>query len=136
MENLRPAEPPLTGVRRMKKSPGMVRRPEKMKNQRRLPMMSNTTAGLSSECRSTDRSGEELLLGHAEQPRLTRGVLANDEAQDGPGHGDRGEHRDEHTDDQDEREASNRRRAEPVQDPGRDEARHVRVEDRVPRSGE
>ena len=39
---------------------------------------------------------------------LARPVLADDHAQDRAGHDDRAEHRDEHADDQDEREAADR----------------------------
>src|SRR5690242_4886429 len=108
----------------MKMKPGIVISAEKRKNQRRRPMMSNTTAGLSSGGATTDRTGEEFLLRYAVVARLAGPVLTHDDTQDRAGDGDRGEHRDEHADDQDEREAADRRAAEPVQDRRRDEARH------------
>src|SRR5437764_15200023 len=110
----------------MKMKPGIVRRPEKRKNHRRRPMMSNTTAGLSPDRPAADRAGEEFLLGYAVVPRLARPVLAHHEPQDRARDGDGREHRDEHADDQDERAAADRGRAEPVHDPGRDEAGPVR----------
>jgi hypothetical protein len=45
--NWRPSFAPVSGVRRMKRRPGIVMIAEKRKYQRRLPMMSNTL-GLAS----------------------------------------------------------------------------------------
>ena len=56
----------------------------------------------------------------------------DDPAQHQPDERDRGEHRHEHADDQHQREAADRRRPEVEQDRRGDDARHVRVEDRVP----
>src|ERR1700687_519688 len=96
-------------------------------------MTSNTPAGLSSKRAPSDRPArDELLFADAEQRCLARPVLLDDEAEDRPGDGDRREHRRQHTDDEDEGEAPDRRAAEPVEDAGSDQARYVRVEDRVP----
>src|SRR5664280_643825 len=115
----------------MKKRPGTTIRPEKRKNQRRFPMMSSTSARLTAAT-GDQRSGLELLLAESVEARRAGPVVADDPAQDRPRHGDRGEHRAEHTDDQDQREAPDRRRPEDVQDRGGDERGHVRVEDGVP----
>src|SRR4051812_29235967 len=122
----------------MKISPGIVTRAERRKNQRRLPMMSNTRAGLSPEAAPSRRQarGDELLVADAVEVRSSRPVANDDPAQDRPRDDDRAEHRDKHAQDQDEGEATDRRRAEQVQDRRGDEARHVRVEDRVPGSAE
>src|SRR6185369_15130929 len=106
------------GVRRMKMRPGMVTSAEKRKKYRRRPTTSNTTAGLSPDRSATDRSGEEFLLGYAVVPRLPGTVLADNDPQDRARDGDRGEHRDQDADDQDQREAADRRRTEPVEDDG------------------
>src|SRR5215203_2731100 len=131
MANWSPWRPPVSGPSRMKITPGIVSSSENAKNQRRLPMMSNTRAGLSPD-RAARRAREELVLRDAVEARLAGPRLLHDDAHDRPGDGHRGEHRDEDTDDQDEAEAADRRRAEQEQDQGGDEARHVRVEDRVP----
>ena len=55
---------------------------------------------------------DELVVAQAVQRRLARPLLADDPAQDRPGHDDRAEHRDEDADDQDEGEAADDRRAE------------------------
>src|SRR5207344_628560 len=99
MANWRPARPPVSGPSRMKITPGMVSSSENPKNQRRLPMMSNTRAGLSPD-RAARRTREELVLGDAVQARLAGPRLRDDDAHDRPGDGHRGEHRDEDTDDQ------------------------------------
>src|SRR6266550_1310176 len=132
MVNCSPSLPPVIGVRRMKIRPGMVTRPEMRKNQRRLPMMSNTRAGLSPDPRPTRPSCDELLLAHPEQAGLPGPAPGDDPAQDRPRHDDRAEHRDEDAEDQDEGEAADRRGPEEIEDRRGDEARHVRVEDRVP----
>src|SRR5579864_5310431 len=97
-----PTLPAVMGVRTMKMSPGMVMSPLKRKNQRRRPIRSNTrTSRAGPTCRGR---GHELVLVHAEEPRLARPWLAHDPAQDRTAQGDRREHRDEHADDQDEGE--------------------------------
>src|SRR4029079_2940349 len=115
----------------MKRRSGIVMIAEKRKYQRRLPMMSNTL-GLASERRPAGAASDELLLGDAVEPGLAAPGAGDDHPEDAPGHDDRAEHRDEHADDQDEREAADHRRPEQVQDRRGDQARHVRVEDRVP----
>src|SRR5882672_9604329 len=96
-------------------------------------MMSNTPAGLSSKRFAPDGPArDELILADAEQRCLPGPVLLDHETEDRPGHRDGREHRRQDADDQDEGEAPDRRAAEPVQDAGRDQARYVRVEDRVP----
>src|SRR3954449_8501365 len=122
----------VSGVRTMKSTPGIVMSSERAKNHLRLPTMSNTPASLSPEGGAAGRPGDELRFGHAVERRLLCPVLPDDDAEDGSRHGDGREHRDEHADDEDEREAADRRRPEEEQDRRRDEARHVRVEDRVP----
>src|SRR5947207_566132 len=119
----------------MKIRPGTVTRREKAKNQFRLPTMSNTPAGLSSK-RPAGGTGDELALAHAVQGRVAGPLAADDDAQDRARNHDRREHRDEHADDEDEGEAADDRRSEQVEDRGGDQARHVRVEDRVPGSAE
>ena len=71
-------------------------------------MTSNTRARLAPDDGRVGAQGHELVVAQAVQGRLARPVLADDPAQDGPGHDDRAEHRDEHADDQDEREAADR----------------------------
>src|SRR3954447_24441542 len=95
-------------------------------------MTSNTPASFSPEARTEARPRDELLVADAEQPSPTDGLALDDEPEDRPGDGDRREHRDEHADDQHEREAADDRRAEPIEDERGDQARNVRVEDRVP----
>src|SRR4029077_5557575 len=96
-------------------------------------MTSNTPAGLSSKGTATDGPArDELVLADAEQRGLPRPVLLDHDTQDRPGHGYGREHRGQDADDQDEGEAADRRAADPVQDAGRDQTRHVRVQDRVP----
>src|SRR6188474_1354878 len=96
-------------------------------------MTSNTRARLASGRWADGAEGDELVLAQAIERRLARPLLADDPAQDRAGDDDRAEHRDEDADDQDEGEAADDRRAEGVQDRCRVEARHVRVEDGVPR---
>src|SRR5690242_12925330 len=117
----------------MKIRPGIVTSSEIRKNQRRLPTMSNTRARLSEPSPRT-RAGarDELLRAHAVEARFAQPALGDEGPQDRSGDDARAEHRDEDAQDQDEGEAADRRRAEEVQDRGRDQARHVRVEDRVP----
>src|SRR5262249_10574419 len=133
--NWRPTLSPLSGVRMMNSRPGIVISSENAKYQRRLPMMSNTL-GLAAEGWPAGAARHELLVGHAVEPRLASPRPGHDEPEDRPGHDDRAEHRHEHADDQDEREAADHGRPEEVQDRRRDQARHVRVEDRVPGSAE
>ena len=104
-----------TNPMRMKIRPGIVMASESAKNQRRLPMMSNTPARLSSDAGGR-RAGQELRLGHAVQARLARPRLRDHDAEDRAGDRDRGEHRHQHADDQDEAEAADRRRPEQEQD--------------------
>src|SRR5262245_53331110 len=111
----------------MKSRPGIVMMAEKRKYQRLLPMMSNTPR-LAPDGRSAGAAGYELFLGHAVQRRTPSPLLGDDPAQDRPGDDDRAEHRDEHADDQHEREAADHRRSEDVQDRRGDQTRHVRVE--------
>src|SRR5664279_2112503 len=73
--------------------PGIVSRPENRKNQRRLPMTSNTRARLAS--RAAGEAAEELIVAHPEQRRTLEGRHPDDDPQDRPGHHDRGEHRDQ-----------------------------------------
>src|SRR5205085_2376186 len=116
------------GVNRMKMSPGIVISSEKAKNHLRLLIRSNT-ASLATERAPAGWSGGELGIGHAVEAGLSGPILGHDDSQDAAGDRDRGEHRGQHADDQDERKALDDRRAEEVQDRGGDEARHVRVED-------
>ena len=102
-----PTLPAVMGVRRMKMSPGMVMSPLKRKNQRRRPIRSNTRTSRTSPTGRGRR--HELVLVHAEEPRLARPRLTHHPAQDGTAEGDGGEHRDEHADDQDQGEAADRR---------------------------
>src|SRR3954468_5026830 len=75
-----PTLPPVIGPSRMKIRPGIVIRREKAKNQFRLPMTSNTPAGLSREVAAAGRwAGEELLLGHVEERRLPGPRLLDDD---------------------------------------------------------
>src|SRR3954452_22624116 len=98
----------------MKTRPGIVTRREIRKNQRFLPMMSNTRASLSPEAAAARRADarHELLLADAVEARLPRPRPRDDGAQDGAGDDDRAEHRDQDADDQDQGEAADRRRAE------------------------
>src|SRR5215212_4655612 len=102
----------------MKISPGIVTSAEIRKNQRRLPMMSNTRARLASQPRPAGqpRSRHKLLVAHSVQACLARPVPEHDRAEDRASDDDRAEHRDEDAEDQDEREATNRRRAEEIED--------------------
>src|SRR3954454_8641664 len=95
-------------------------------------MMSNTRARLAPAGRPGGTERGELIVAEAVERGLPGPLLADDPAQDGSRDDDRAEHRDEDADDQDEREATDDRRPERVQDGRRDEARHVRVEDGVP----
>src|ERR1035437_5337296 len=120
----------------MKIRPGTRIRPEKRKNQFRLPMMSNTSASLPS-AESTDHgSGLELLVAYAEEPGFLDAPLAHHKAHQGPRYGDGGEHRRCDTDDQNQGKSLDRGRSAHVQNGGGDQRRHVRVEDRVPGSAE
>src|SRR3954471_18680991 len=101
MAYCRPTFPPVIGPSRMKIRPGIVIRREKAKNQFRLPMTSNTPAGLAGNVAAAGRPGEELLLGHVEERRLPGPRLLDDDPEHRPRHHDRGEHRHEHADDQD-----------------------------------
>src|SRR3954463_16307007 len=96
-----PTFPPVIGPSRMKIRPGMVIRRENAKNQFRLPMTSNTPAGLAREVAAGRRAGEELLLGDVEERRLAGPRLLDDDPEHRPGHDDRREHRHQHADDQD-----------------------------------
>src|SRR3954471_12491012 len=117
MAYCRPTFPPVTGPSRRKIRPGIVIRREKAKNQFRLPMTSNTPAGLAPHAAAAGRrAGQELGLGHVEERRLPRPRLLDDDAERRPRDHDRGEHRDEHADDQHEAEAPDRRGAEKEQD--------------------
>ena len=78
----------------------------------------------------------DLVVRDPEEVTAARPRLAHDPAQHEPAQRDGREHRDEHADDEDEREALDDRRPEVEQDEGRDERGHVRVEDRVPRPAE
>src|SRR5579859_1962818 len=99
----------------MKMRPGMVTSSDRPKNQRRLPMMSNTAACLAPpERRPAARTLDELSLGDAVQPRPPSPRLGDDDAEDRPGDDDRREHRREHAEDEDEGEALDHRRAEEV----------------------
>src|SRR5437879_10783236 len=105
----------------MKIRTGMVTGPERRNNQRRLPMMSNTRAGLSPEPRTSGTPSDELLLAHSVQAGPARPSPGDDEAKDRPRHDDRAEHGHEHADDQDEGEAAERRRTEEVPERRRDQ---------------
>src|SRR3954467_7830780 len=96
-------------------------------------MMSNTRARLAPAGRPGGTERGELIVAETVERRLPGPLLADDPAQDRPRDHDRAEHRDEDADDQDEREATDDRRPERVQDGRGYQARHVRVEDRVPR---
>src|SRR5439155_11613066 len=104
------------------------------KNQFRFPMMSNTRARLASEPGPTGspHARDELAGADAVEAGATRPATRHDGPQDRAGHDDRAEHGDEDAEDQDEGKAADRRRPEQVQDRRGDQARHVRVEDRVP----
>src|SRR5512140_4001753 len=111
----------------MKKMPGMTMMPEKRKNQRRFPMMSSTGARLPA-APGRQRSGHEPLFAEPVEARRAGPLVADYPAQDRPGQRDRGEHRAEHADDEDEREAADRGRPEEVEDGRRDQGGHVRVQ--------
>ncbi len=91
----------------------------------RAPLLEGAAAGWSGGPGTPPRSprNRDALRAH--------GWATTIRAQ-GPGDGDRGEHRDEHADDQHEAEAADRRGSEQEQDRRGDQARHVGVEDRVP----
>src|SRR3989337_3835256 len=107
MEKESPALPPEKGVRMMKMRPGIVIRPLKRKNQRRLPIRSNTRPRPPRA--APRRRGRELLLAHAVEACTARPGAAHDPAQDAAADGDGREHRDQHADDQDEGAAADRR---------------------------
>src|SRR5215210_9417748 len=108
MENFRPAAPLVIGVSRMKSRPGMVTIAERMKNHRRLPTMSNT-AGLAAEPGPPRGSRRELVLADPVEPGLARPFVADDHAQDRAGDDDRGEHRAQDADDEDQGETLDHR---------------------------
>ena len=116
----------------MKKSPGIVIRRREQEEPAALPDEVIARPRASRTPWPSDRTREELALRHAVQRRLPEAILLDDPAEHRPAHGDRGEHRGEHADHQDQGEAADGRRPEPEQDARRDQARHVRVEDRVP----
>src|SRR3989304_4419836 len=120
----------------MKIRPGIVMRREKAKNQRFLPMTSNTGRRLAPNRGPAARPVDELGFGDPVEAGLAGPVLGHDDPQDRPGDGDRGEHRGQDAEDEDEGEALDHRGAEEVQDRGDDQARHVRGEDRGPGPGD
>src|ERR1035437_3786847 len=120
----------------MKMRPGTRMRPEKRKNQFRLPMMSNTSAGLPPGEATANGSGLEFLVTHPEKPGLLDDLLFHHEPQQGSRHCDGGEHGGRDTDYKDEGEALDRGGAAEVKDRRRDQRRHVGVQDRVPSSVE
>src|SRR5512135_728269 len=107
----------------MNSRPGMTIASEKAKNHLLWPTMSYTASGLATKRPARRRAGQELLVGDAVHPRLPQARPADDEAEHRPAHGDRGEHRREHADDQHEGEAADHRRAEEEEDRRRDETR-------------
>src|SRR3989304_3448697 len=106
MEKESRALPPEKGDRMLKMRPGIVIRPLKRKNQRRLPIRSNTRPRLPSV--TPRRRGRELVLAHAVEACTARPGAAHDPAQDAAADGDGREHGDQHADDQDEGEAADR----------------------------
>src|SRR5665811_1195437 len=116
----------------MKIRPGMRISPEKRKNQFRLPMTSNTTAGLPASWPTAGQSSSlELLVGDPEQPGAMGCRLVNHEPEQRPRDHDCRKHRRQHADDEYEGEALDSGRSKEVQDEGGDEARYVRVDDRI-----
>src|SRR3972149_6747677 len=89
MEKESPALPPEKGVRMMKMRPGIVIRPLKRKNQRRLPIRANTRPRLPRA--APRRRGRELVLAHAVEAFTARPGAAHDPRPDaGAGRGGRG----------------------------------------------
>src|SRR3989304_10329255 len=106
MEKESPALPPEKGGRMMRMRPGIVIRPLKRKNQRRLPIRSNTRPRLPRA--APRRRGRELLLAHAVEAGTARPGAAHDPAQDAAASGVRREHRDQPAEDPDGGEAEDR----------------------------
>src|SRR5690242_12205928 len=96
--------------------------------------MTSYIGGEGSAARTRVGHGDELLVAQTPQARPARPLLADEDTHDRPRDDDRAEHRRQYADDQDQREAADHGRPEGVEDRGGDEARHVRVEDGVPRA--